>query len=714
MNSGLGSFAPDANAPNFSSTGQKFNQLDPVPFNYASGAIDENGGAGAQVSFARYDGGSGQLTSANGTVINFSEGTLSAFSENNGVMTIGSPTTGGVRFLSVDTISGNASISGYQASAGSTISVASNSINVVQRDTSGTKTTTLDWQGEITRIAKLNNDLSSTFQDFDTQNTRLWEERVTGMDPTGNVTAVQVKLNGETQTRSAANPVDFSAIGRIFGSAIGRAIVGKDGNPFVQLTAGTVAGFVGQKFVQALTNGPGAIDLAQVDLGDVFFGQGVSLAGAGLGAASSFLTAELATSIGLTGVGAQMFNAAVGGYLGSVLNQVRAQGFAVLTTGIDWNAALTGSEISISSALGSFLAHQFVHPETQFGAVGGQLAGAIGSALAYSFSVGLGSVLNVFLPGVGAFFGTIIGTIIGDAFAGDPAYPKAFHDVEIIGADPTHFQNRLFGTDDHGNAAVSKEMGDQVTKIANGYLDAVHGAAISYSGKVMIGYNAGAAPYQYITGWFPDGINGPAAHFASATDAIQEGVRELLMNTEVLGGDLLIKRAHQAFINGHHAAPTEIASDFTDLASLGGDLRTAQDYEQYLNDRETINALIELYPNSAFTAGWAATFARVKELGLDHVRGSDFNGGLVGWLDSVAKAGLGAEAANATVRRPSDNSVVVEIKVAAGVEVPSALSVFADHMTVTSDASECSGSSSRRQKVLAETALTCRSVETCG
>ena len=118
------------------------------------------------------------------------------------------------------------------------------------------------------------------------------------MDPTGNVTAVQVKLNGENQMRSSANTVDFSAIGQIFGSAIGRAIAGNN-NQFVPLAAGTVAGFVGQKFVQALINGPGAIDLANVDISDVFFGQQVSLAGAGLGAASSFLTAELATSIGL-------------------------------------------------------------------------------------------------------------------------------------------------------------------------------------------------------------------------------------------------------------------------------------------------------------------------------------------------------------------------------------------------------------------------------
>jgi hypothetical protein len=332
---------------------------------------------------------------------------------------------------------------------------------------------------------------SQQVKQYDPNNTRPYDELDIDEDASGKPTAVKPKLDGQPAT------ADFSAIGQVFGSAIGRAIVGKDANPFVSLTAGTIAGFVGQKFVQALINGPGAIDLASVDIADVFFGKQVSLAGAGLGAAASFLTAELATSIGLNGVGAQMFNAAVGGYLGSVLNQVRLQGFAVLTSGIDWNVALHASEINIASTVGSLLAHQFVPPESQFGAVGGQLAGAIGSALAYSFSVGLSTALNVVFPGIGAFFGTIIGTIIGDAIAGDPAYPKAFHDVEIIGSNPTHFQNRLFGTDDHGNAAVSQAMGDQVTKIANSYLDAVHGAAIDASGKVMTGYNAGAAPYQY-------------------------------------------------------------------------------------------------------------------------------------------------------------------------------------------------------------------------
>jgi hypothetical protein len=57
----------------------------------------------------------------------------------------------------------------------------------------------------------------------------------------------------------------------------------------------------------------------------------------------------------------------------------------------------------------------------------------------------------------------------------------------------------------------------------------------------------------------------------------------------------------------------------------------------------------------------------------------------VGYLDSVNKAGLGAAAANASVTQ-SGASVTVAVHVAHGVDIPGALSVFADQTNVTSDA----------------------------
>src|SRR5204863_4106061 len=137
---------------------------------------------------------------------------------------------------------------------------------------------------------------------------------------------------------------------------------------------------------------------------------------------------------------------------------------------------------------------------------------------------------------------------------------------------------------------------------------------------------------------------------------------------EVIGGDLLLKRAHQNSPsntpqvssmddNGHWTS----VSSAEQLVALSGDLSVAQDYENYLNNREAINAVIATHPDSVFTAGWIATFARANALGLNHVNASDFLGGLVGWLDSVKKAGLVFDAAGVTCNGVG-NTALIDIK----------------------------------------------------
>jgi hypothetical protein len=74
----------------------------------------------------------------------------------------------------------------------------------------------------------------------------------------------------------------------------------------------------------------------------------------------------------------------------------------------------------------------------------------------------------------------------------------------------------------------------------------------------------------------------------------------------------------------------------------------------------------------------------IKFAGTGDDGGTTSLGGLVGYLDSVNKAGLGA-AANASVTQ-SGASVTVEVHVANGVDIPGLLSVFADQTNVTSDA----------------------------
>ena len=403
---------------------------------------------------------------------------------------------------------------------------------------------------------------------------------------------------------------------------------------------------------------------------------------------ASFLIAEIGTALHLDGYAGQLFNSGAGAFTGSILSTViQKGGLQVLAQEATWATAFATAEGAVGGVVGGILAQNLVHAESKQGAVGGQLLGAVGSALGMSFVAlqAITGLLNFVIPGVGSFFGTILGTMLGDAIAGDPGAPKAAHDVQILGSD-THFTNRLVGTDDHGNAEVSRKMSAEVVTIANNFLDAIHGAGISYPGKLMIGYSDGAGPYDYVAGWFPNGTE-VAPRF---TDRQRRHPGGRARAVDADAGDRrrpLAKRAQQAFIAGPHPDPYDSPTDFSDLIDLSGDLRTAQDYENYLNNREAINALMAANPESAFTAGWIATFARVNDLGLNHVGASDFLGGLVGYLDSVSKAGLGAAAANATVKHGGSGSVIVEVKVANGMEVPGSLSVFADQVSQSSDAS---------------------------
>ena len=237
---------------------------------------------------------------------------------------------------------------------------------------------------------------------------------------------------------------------------------------------------------------------------------------------------------------------------------------------------------------------------------------------------------------------------------------------------------------------IPDQMAPAAVAIVNTYLGAVKGAALDHSKQIQIGYVTDP-DFRYISGWGP---THKYLSFVHADDAVHAAALDALQHLEVIGGDLLLKRAHT---NSQASIPdpepewaglitASSQSGAAKLLTMSADLAVAQDYQNYLNNREAINALIAANPDSAFAAGWIATFARVNDLGLNHMSASDFLGGLVGYIDSLNKAGLGAAAANAIVSRGVGNTVVVEIKIPNGAEVPGSLSVFADHMTVSSDA----------------------------
>jgi 20S proteasome alpha/beta subunit len=493
---------------------------------------------------------------------------------------------------------------------------------------------------------------------YDIHNSHPYSELDVSKDPNGNITAATPTLD---QNVIAAG----GSIGQVFGSAIGRSIAGS--NPFAQLAAGTVGGYVGQQLGTILATSLQK-DISSFDFASAFNHFGVGLSGAAAGSVASFLTAELGTALGLSGFGAQLFNATVGAYAGSVLNQVVQTSLSQGIDAMNWSSAFSGATSAMSSSIGSLLANQIVHAENIDGAIGGQLGGAVGGVIGAASLIG-DVVLDFVLPGIGAFIGTALGTLVGNALGGDK-YPQAYNSVS---QGTSSYTTSFNSVKDGGDPNVAAAMGNAAIGMANAYLSAVNGVGMTGTASSVIGYvvvsNGTSVLYQASV----DG--GQSFHnSASADDATRWLATQLLQGTEAIGGNLLMKRAHHD-------------DNTADMLTLAGDLQIAQDYERYLDNTEVINALIAANPNTAFTEGWAATFARVQDLGLSRYGATDFLGGMVtGYLDSVHKAGLSFNLADLSVKHGSDGSVTIAIHVPAGVDIPGALSVFASHTDIVDDA----------------------------
>jgi hypothetical protein len=136
-------------------------------------------------------------------------------------------------------------------------------------------------------------------------------------------------------------------------------------------------------------------------------------------------------------------------------------------------------------------------------------------------------------------------------------------------------------------------MAAAAASIVNTYFAAVNGAALDHYKQATIGYTKNP-DLLYITG-VP---NHTDRSFTDANDAVHAVALDVLQHSEVIGGDLLMKRAHQnSPSNVPEPLPSGIPTPSTvssaaQLVTLAADLRVAQDYENYLNNREAINALM--------------------------------------------------------------------------------------------------------------------------
>ena len=463
-------------------------------------------------------------------------------------------------------------------------------------------------------------------------------------------------------------PVQMSAIMSTIGSSLGNVI--GNGDPLASVAASSLLSSLGGT-IGALVDGSLKLDATKGFLqnfntvaGSISTNLATAFQGAAIGSVSSALTLQLGNTLGLSGFGAELFQTAGSTVLGTLLNNSYAvathvaganllNGFS--TTDLWGNAAsLDATKVdpaawkggAMASAIGSYLGAKLgsliVSPTTQagvalssigsaigtfmFSAAGAAASGAIGTWAA-TLAATLGHLGDFAVPGLGSLIGFVLGALIGNLFGKKkPKIPSASAET-VLQIPYAQYQLGNITVANNGNRDLVTTMATTARDTLNSLIGMVAGSdRLSYVSNL----NGAAVDQRYgHTGnQIYVKINGIQTNVASSDDAVDLGVLSAIRNTKIVGGNLFLKRA----LALSHA---------TNLVTLSGDLQTASDYVDYLANRQAINGAMAAAPNSAFTAGYVVTFARIDELGVNKWTPSDFYGGLQGFLGSFDLAGHG-------------------------------------------------------------------------
>lgn len=482
-------------------------------------------------------------------------------------------------------------------------------------------------------------------------------------------------------------------IGLAFGTALGRMLV--DDDPVLEIVTGSLLGATALEFGAALgfeVGSPTAFGGAEgvenaTESGWTAFkdNYGQLVQGAAIGSFSSYFAAELGETLGLEGLTADVFNAGVGGVLQLALNNFVPQaGVFSLLEGANLSKAFSKLQSLVeapgqiggafANGVQSFftakLASNVVSAETQAGAVLGSLGSAIGSA---------------YLGPVGSFVGQVIGTFIGNLFGRrNPRIPVA--DAEVVLALPSaRYELGAQSAVDNGDVDLVLSMATASRDTLNGLIELItqsdEDAIVSntWSPTQAYGHSGGQLWVKLDENQNGTFQTSERYDVDSADEAVDMGVLWALPATEIIGGDLYLKRALYDQVRNPGQAPN--------IATLAGDLQIAEDYAFYLKNRAIIDAAIaEPYTSMSgaqktfydankafmtralakdrvplssadqtfyaqnqamvdsiisdldltqFAAAWIVTLQRAAELELDRTAKSDLHGGMGGFYQSL-------------------------------------------------------------------------------
>lgn len=455
-------------------------------------------------------------------------------------------------------------------------------------------------------------------------------------NPDGSTTELQEKLfskhtirlkeNGVVELQLNTSPVGFDFIdaGSILGSIIGARIAGNDKVASV-LYSGvlqTLGSNLGDILNDLTGNLPGqhnTIGVLLEGIGQEFVD---NLASAGIGAISSFLTAELISAIGIDGLGGELASTVVGTYLSSIIQALPELLKNTANLGDVLGSVNVGN--IVGGFLGSKLASQLVHFDT----VGGQIGAALGSALgvlAASEFLKIGTVLGGPLgAAIGAFVGFIVGGLIGSIFGGTP---RSGADATWSESDQKFVVANAWSKKG-GSKDAARSLAGAAAETFNSVIAATGGTLMNPTAVLAGNYGMRKKDYVYQTQSSKDqnyiSFRVSSKQEDSFGRVVGYGVYQGLTDPDfqLAGGDVYVKRA---IYNTFELGGVD-ATNF-DTNVLLGNISSAQSYESYLANSAVINALVSAESDSAFTAETLINLARADELGLTRRHRSDWFGG---------------------------------------------------------------------------------------
>jgi Ca2+-binding RTX toxin-like protein len=391
-----------------------------------------------------------------------------------------------------------------------------------------------------------------------------------------------------------------------------------------------------------------------------------TLEGQTVGAISSYLVGQLVEELGIEGVAGELTTS-----LGSrVMSQIatnllhasdwvlNGQVVEAGTAGAvprAWDFGITSAMFinAIGSWIGGRLALDVLDAETRGGQIGaaiGQTYGAINAAAFLARNpqwAAANPVLAVVVVAVIVFIDTITGGLIGSLFGGTPKAGAGLR----WDANDQRFEVGHVWSKSGGSKDAVRYMAGTVGELLNGVIAASGSNVMDAAGIQAGAYDMKGKKFIYKA----SASSGYAFSSSDISKVVNHGAFIALydLSERLIGGDVYIKRALSATLanaNGNPDSNVAYAAGDFEVETLFGNVATAQDYASYLQNAAIVNALIAAEPESAFTAGWTITFARVIELGLDRRWKSDWLGGWAAFLDETAGGAIdGAAFAPANV-----------------------------------------------------------------